>query len=117
MRDGHGSCGRDANGVAVSGRLRQAVRHDVAAGASQVFNHDRLAQALGQRVGKQARQGVGRAAGCKTHQQPHGLGGLPRIGGVCGRGQHGQDRQGSDGGQGANGAVQGTAEHEKHSQH
>ncbi|KAG1317088.1 hypothetical protein G6F63_015812 [Rhizopus arrhizus] len=86
-----------------------AERHDVAAGASQVFDDDRLAQPLRQRFGQQARQRVGRAAGRKAHQQPHGFCGFPRIGGD----RRGGGRQGGDGEQGANGAVQGKAEHER----
>lgn len=105
--DGHGAGRGDADGVAIGLRLRQAVRHDVAARARQVLDHDRLAQALRQRLGQQARQRVGGAAGRETDQQAHRLGRLP---GIRGHGRRG--RQGADDEQCARGALQTTAEHE-----
>jgi hypothetical protein len=62
----------DADGVAVGRGAREAADADIAAGAGDILDHQRLTERGAHRLGEDARQRVGRAAGGK--RRDHGDG-------------------------------------------
>ncbi len=69
--------GRDNDeGIAVGRRLGALPHADIAAGSAQVLNVELFAETLGQLLCGEAREHVGRAAGCKRNDDPHGPRGI-----------------------------------------
>jgi hypothetical protein len=93
--DGHLAARAQQQGVAVGIGADDFLRAYGAAGAADVFNHDGRAQALGQRLGDDARNQVHAAACRVTHHQRDRLGRWPALGLRCTEGQ--QSQQGGRG--------------------
>jgi hypothetical protein len=56
--------------VAVRRRLRDLIHADAAAGTAAVIDHDRLAEALAERIGNQPRDRIDGATRRERHDQP-----------------------------------------------
>src|SRR6266700_5393944 len=78
---------------AVVCRFRSSFCPDVSVRASAVFNHEGLAQALGQLLGEDAPRGVDAPTGRKRQDDAHwalGIGMFAARGTLCDRGAHGE---------------------------
>jgi len=75
-----GAVVRDQKRVAVGRRLGRGFRADDHGGAGAILDHHRLAPALGERRGDDARGGVDRAARRGRHDDAHGALGIALFG-------------------------------------